>query len=343
MWALPFTVNVSQASSDSIIDSSATVGIDSIAAGQAMTVSATVTSFETISNALLDIEIRSGWKFAQHVVHHDLVAGQPVTIEWQTTAPTQAAWYQVKIGVFSEGWGTLYHWNDQAAVFEVTNTTTVPILMSTNAEIASANVAAGEAITIIAVVRANQAVANTLVDIELYGPHGRAGQHTAVVNLEADQDRSVVWNLPAPSLPGPYRVKVGAFTSNWSMLHAWNDSAAQFTVLANASAPLNIVAGARLAQATVQANGTINFIGDVTASHAVDALLDVELYNASGSKVGQFFSPIHLGDNQTVSTNGTITAPAAAGDYMLKVGVFSPDWGTLYVWNNDAANLTVSP
>jgi hypothetical protein len=37
-----------------------------------------------------------------------------------------------------------------------------------------------------------------------------------------------------------------------------------------------------------------------------------------------------------------VPASQAAGAYTLKIGVFSPGWGTLYAWDSAAATLTIA-
>jgi len=73
-------------------------------------------------------------------------------------------------------------------------------------------------------------------------------------------------------------------------------------------------------------------------------LIDVEVYNASGSRVFQ-----QVWDNQaftagqTRSFNASYSVPtnAGTGTYTVMVGVFSPGWGTVYAWNGAAGTFSV--
>jgi hypothetical protein len=49
-------------------------------------------------------------------------AGQTRTYQpsWRVPAGAALGQYTVKIGIFRPGWGTLHHWNNQAATFTVT-------------------------------------------------------------------------------------------------------------------------------------------------------------------------------------------------------------------------------
>jgi hypothetical protein len=83
----------------------------------------------------------------------------------------------------------------------------------------------------------------------------------------------------------------------------------------------------------------------VTATAAVKALVDVELYHASGEKVlqqvyeDQAFRP---GETKAYTIVWTPLPEAAPGDYVVKVGVFAPGWGRRYDWNDAAARFIVA-
>ncbi len=85
--------------------------------------------------------------------------------------------------------------------------------------------------------------------------------------------------------------------------------------------------------ASIQAS--VSSKGDVS-----NALVDVEVYNSSGTKVHQqFFS----GQNFTATQAKSYTVnwtPGSTGNYTVKLGVFNSDWSTNYYWNN--ALLAVS-
>jgi hypothetical protein len=89
---------------------------------------------------------------------------------------------------------------------------------------------------------------------------------------------------------------------------------------------------------------TITFNQDVAATTAATVIVDFEIYNEAGEKVNQLTL-----DNQQLSASGTssfsmsMTLPAsfAAGRYTLKTGVFTPDWQTMYAWNDRAGSFVV--
>ncbi len=83
---------------------------------------------------------------------------------------------------------------------------------------------------------------------------------------------------------------------------------------------------------------------NVTATGSATALVDMEIYDLNGNKVYQ-----KSWDNRTFTSNlrrryaATWVVPAnlPMGTYIVKVGIFSPGWGTLYHWNENAGVLQV--
>ena len=72
--------------------------------------------------------------------------------------------------------------------------------------------------------------------------------------------------------------------------------------------------------------------------------MDVEIYSPAGAKVHQqFFDNQTFGAGQTRQYTVTWQVPASAiaGTYTVKIGVFQPGWGTLYHWNDKAAQFSV--
>ena len=90
--------------------------------------------------------------------------------------------------------------------------------------------------------------------------------------------------------------------------------------------------------------GAVTVTARVRSATATKALVDVEIYSPSGQKVHQ-----QAFDNQTFTAGQTrpywsswrVPAGAASGTYTVKLGVFTPGWGTLHHWNDNAARFTV--
>jgi len=95
--------------------------------------------------------------------------------------------------------------------------------------------------------------------------------------------------------------------------------------------------------ATVTRPGTVALTASVKSATAGSALIDMEVYNAAGTKVFQQAwdsQSFTAGQTRTFSANYAVPASAATGTYTIMVGVFSPGWGTVYAWNGAAGSFT---
>lgn len=72
-------------------------------------------------------------------------------------------------------------------------------------------------------------------------------------------------------------------------------------------------------------------------------LLDTEVYLVNSStKVAQWTETLWLDGGQTITRNyAWQTSGLAAGAYVFKQGVFSPDWSNNYSWNNQSGSLNL--
>jgi hypothetical protein len=82
----------------------------------------------------------------------------------------------------------------------------------------------------------------------------------------------------------------------------------------------------------------------VRAGSSGRALVDIEVYGPDGEKVYQRWydnQSFSGGQTKSFTTQWNLPRSAPSGTYTVKVGVFSPGWGTLYTWNNSVATFTV--
>ena len=116
------------------------------------------------------------------------------------------------------------------------------------------------------------------------------------------------------------------------------------TPTATQQQPLRFSSSVSRNKSSVNAGGSIKLTTRVSSTAKGKALVDVEIYGPDGTKV---FQKVY--DNQSFSAGSTkqwssswsIPRSAITGTYMVKVGVFSPGWGTLYEWNDAATTFTV--
>jgi hypothetical protein len=89
----------------------------------------------------------------------------------------------------------------------------------------------------------------------------------------------------------------------------------------------------------------VGITASVTSATATNALVDVEVYGPAGTKVFQASwdnQAFAANQTRTFSTSWSVPGTATPGSYTVKIGIFSPGWGTLYTWNNQAAVFSVT-
>jgi hypothetical protein len=69
-------------------------------------------------------------------------------------------------------------------------------------------------------------------------------------------------------------------------------------------------------------------------------IVDLEVYQGSTRVFQKFSQSQNFSQGQTQQYSGTFT-PNSAGTYTVKIGVFNSDWSKNYVWNDNAATITV--
>ncbi len=214
-------------------------------------------------------------------------------------------------------------------------------------------VAAGSTETVQTTVCSASAAANLNVDLEIYNPSGkRVGQKIfSGQSFAGGEARSYTWGFLVPStLPtGTYTVKIGVFSANWATLLKWDNQAVTFAV-SGAPPPSSCASGITIGPtaatpATVARGSTETIQTQVCSGSAASNLnVDLELYDASGKRVGQkIFSGQSFAAGESKSYTWPFPVPSTlpTGTYTVKVGVFSANWTTLFKWDNQAATFVV--
>ena len=96
---------------------------------------------------------------------------------------------------------------------------------------------------------------------------------------------------------------------------------------------------------SVQRGSAVGITTVVKSNTAISALVDLEVYDASGAKVFQQWwdnRAFSAGGTLTLSTTWAVPVSAVTGAYTVVIGVFSPGWGSLYSWNSNAAGVAVT-
>jgi hypothetical protein len=107
------------------------------------------------------------------------------------------------------------------------------------------------------------------------------------------------------------------------------------------------VISAAAAPATVSKGGTVTLAASVQSSAAAsNMIVDFEVYNASGAKVGQTYfqkqSFSAAGSSHYYSWKFQLPATATTGNYTFELGVFTAGWVSDVYWDNAAASFTLS-
>ncbi len=196
---------------------------------------------------------------------------------------------------------------------------------------------------------------NVLVDIEIYNPSGSfvSQQYfdNQTLTSNTKKEYKMTWKIPANAPVGNYTVKMGVFNVGWKGLLKWNNNAGSFVVAKSNPTPSPISAPkveyqtiADFSPSTIQKGKTINITANVTISADTNALVDIEIYDPSGTYVRQNYF-----DNQTFVANQkktykiswNVPSNAKTGIYTVKVGIFTPSWKKLLKWNNNAGQFRV--
>jgi hypothetical protein len=105
-----------------------------------------------------------------------------------------------------------------------------------------------------------------------------------------------------------------------------------------------IAASASVSPTSVGTGATVTISATVTVTTGAmsNGIVDVEVYDPSGTKVGQdSISGQSLSMGQSKTYPYAWTAPATTGTFTVKVGVFGANWTPLYSWNGSAATIGV--
>jgi hypothetical protein len=138
-----------------------------------------------------------------------------------------------------------------------------------------------------------------------------------------------------------------AATATWTRTPAPATNTAAPAAATATSVPggaTTFTSSANTAPSTVAATQSIAINAFFTSNNSTTALVDIEVYNPSNVRVFQQYwdnQPFTGGQQRSYSPTWQVPAGTATGSYVVRLGVFSPGWGTLYHWNSSAATFTV--
>lgn len=253
---------------------------------------------------------------------------------------------------------------------------TTQATFTTGATASPTSFAPGATVNLTSTVKSTQAT-SALVDLEVYDAGGTRVFQQFWDNqaFSAGQSRtfSAAWQSPNTAATGGYSIAIGVFSPGWGTVYGWNGTAGSFTVGAAAatntptavpptstpttrptntptatptsgSAQRGFTTSSVISPTTVTRPGAASISTSVKSATATSALIDVEIYNAAGTRVFQQFwdnQSFSAGQTHSFNTSYSIPGAAATGTYTVMVGVFSPGWGAVYAWNSQSGTFGV--
>ncbi len=180
-----------------------------------------------------------------------------------------------------------------------------------------------------------------LLDTEIYSGDTKIAQNFVPLNLYSTTTFNSIWNLAAQA-NGTYTIKVGVFQNDWSKIYNWNNNAGSFTVSNGDSPPpaytdsitFNHASYNRGSSAIIKVQATANI-------NTPNVLVDVEIYDSANHRINQHVVQTNLTANAPFTNVWNTSVPNIAGQYKVKIGIFSNDWSHLYQWDDNAGSFQV--
>lgn len=108
-------------------------------------------------------------------------------------------------------------------------------------------------------------------------------------------------------------------------------------------APLEIRAAVRTNKKTFLPGEPLIVAADIWSNQPLaDRIMDFELYNGGGARVGKEAVRRTLAGSATTTVEWKLPAPTVSGKYVVKLGIFGTDWSPLHLWIDYGASISVS-
>jgi len=241
-----------------------------VARGALTTVTATFTTANTISNAVVGVEIYApGAASLVYQKWFDRESFSPgvsrsFAVPWTVPPASAVGSYRVSLAAYSNNFKASYGGTASATAIDVTDPsgatpppattstpapsspgtstpppatpTPTPLLPSfaLSASVTPTTAVPGDIVNVSAVVKSASAT-TALVDLEIWAAGGTSPSYQVWFDgqtFTAGQQRpyTATWQVPAGAQTGAYRVSVGTYAVGWAVQYAWSDAAATFSV-----------------------------------------------------------------------------------------------------------------
>ena len=339
---------------------SATVTPNPVAPGATATVTIGVKNSGTlVSGAIVDMEVFDSANravFQQYIPGQTFAAGQTKSYDWFWTVPgNQAAGtYTVKVGVFADGWGTLYMWNNSAATFAVQSGPSLPVAFSVGTISADpVSMQRGGTVAITAQITNTGQGAGSGIIVMLYmlDPLGREFPNSQQIlenqSFAPGQTRtfSFQWRSPGNAAQGTYSAAIGVFNSSWGEMYVWKTNSQAFSVGTGVD-PTFTITNTVVSPNPVSRGQSVTITADITNTSQVAATNIIVLgeYNDPAKNIDQqYVSGLSFaaGQKHTVSFVFPVAEDLPPGPYTVDFGVFNNTWSRLYTWGFELETFDV--
>ena len=302
----------------------------------------------SVGNASVTLTWSAGGGATSYTVKRSQTSGGPYSVVGTVTTPAPlsytnnglingATYYYVVSATNSAG-------TSQNSA-EVSATPLAPPAFKSSATASPSTVTQGQNVVIMATVTDTAStMSNGIVQVVVTdaGGNNLATQNFTAQNFALNQSHNYTISF-TPTPVGQLRVRIGVFSSSWQ-LWSWNDSAATITV----NSSLTFSSSATAKPASVARSGSVAIALTVTETGTgtlAGGNVELQIFNAGGGAVatavwsGQSFTP---GQSRQYSYTWTVPGSQATGTYTAMIGVFDGGWTTDYLWNGNAASITIT-
>lgn len=350
----------SLAAAPSFSVTSATVTPNPVSPGVTATVTIGVKNSGTlVSAAIVDMEIFDSANrpvLQQYIPGQTFAAGETKSYDWFWTVPGNqpGGAYTVKVGVFADGWGQLYMWNNSATTFAVQGGPVLPVAFSVGTIGADpVSMARGGTVSIAAQIT-NTGQGNgsgIIVMLYLLDPLGREfpGSQQVLENqaFAPGQTRtfSFQWKSPGNAAQGTYSAAIGVFSGAWSEMYVWKTSNQAFTVGTTVDPTFTITSTSVSPNPAGRGQSvTVTAVITNTSQIAATNIIVLGEYNDPAKNIDQqYVSGLSFaaGQKHTVTFVFPVAEDLPPGPYTVDVGVFNRTWSKLYAWGFELETFEV--
>ena len=311
--------NSDQPSDAATFTSSATASPNPIGAGATTTITAPVTcNSGSLNNGIVDLEIYNsgGTRMAQQYwTGQNFSAGQTINYTWNWPSSTTTGSYTIRIGVFTANWADTLDWNATAGTITI--------------------VPPGPPIpTGLAATAGHQEVSLS------WNASSGATSYNVKRSTTSGGPYTTVTNVASTGFLNGGLVNGTTYYYVVSALNSYGESGNSSQVSAT-PATATFSTTATVTPSTVAKNSPMTISANIacTASSISSAIVDLEVYNSSGTRIGQQYYQNQGFNNGQMNSYTWNYTPRNTGAQTVKIGVFTPGWANSLHWNNNAASI----